>query len=119
MNPRRRRRAAALVLGVATETDDPLVAAFDQLIDGLPRQAFEVGDQGGLERLGHGVDVTVGAAEGLDQDAFERKLMVVRKYGTRMVRESARTAEQFYICSLSSRTLPKTSNSRRRIRSMT
>jgi glutamate synthase (NADPH/NADH) large chain len=41
----------------------------------------------------------------LDQDAFERKLMVVRKYGTRMVRESTRTAEDFYICSLSSRTL--------------
>ena len=41
----------------------------------------------------------------LSQDAFERKLMVVRKYGTRMVRESTKTAERFYICSLSSRTL--------------
>ena len=41
----------------------------------------------------------------LSQDEFERKLMVVRKYGTRMVRESTKTAERFYICSLSSRTL--------------
>ncbi len=41
----------------------------------------------------------------LSQDAFERKLMVVRKYGTRMVRESTKTAERFYVCSLSSRTL--------------
>ena len=41
----------------------------------------------------------------LSQDEFERKLMVVRKYGTRMVRESTKTAEKFYICSLSSRTL--------------
>jgi glutamate synthase (NADPH/NADH) large chain len=31
--------------------------------------------------------------------------MVVRKYGTRMVRESTKTAEDFYVCSLSSRTL--------------
>ena len=41
----------------------------------------------------------------LGQDAFERKLMVLRKYATRMVRESARTAEHFYVTSLSSRTL--------------
>ena len=41
----------------------------------------------------------------LSQDEFERRLMVVRKYGTRMVRESTKTAEEFYICSLSSRTL--------------
>ncbi len=41
----------------------------------------------------------------LSRDQFERKLMVVRKYGTRMVRESTKTAEKFYICSLSSRTL--------------
>ena len=41
----------------------------------------------------------------LGQDAFERRLMVMRKYGTRMVRESTKTAEDFYICSLSSRTL--------------
>ncbi|MEX1294540.1 MAG: glutamate synthase large subunit [Candidatus Limnocylindrales bacterium] len=41
----------------------------------------------------------------LSQDAFERKLMVVRKYATRMVRESTKTAEKFYIVSLSSRTL--------------
>jgi glutamate synthase (NADPH/NADH) large chain len=39
------------------------------------------------------------------QDDFERRLMVARKYGTRMVRESVKSAEEFYICSLSSRTL--------------
>jgi len=41
----------------------------------------------------------------LGGDAFERKLLVLRKYATRMVRESTRTAEHFYIPSLSSRTL--------------
>ena len=41
----------------------------------------------------------------LTQDQFERKLMVMRKYATRMVRESTKTAEDFYIVSLSSRTL--------------
>ena len=41
----------------------------------------------------------------LTQDEFERKLMVVRNYGTRMVRESVRSAEDFYICSFSSRTI--------------
>ena len=39
------------------------------------------------------------------QDDFERRLMVARKYGTRMVRESVRSAEDFYICSFSSRTI--------------
>ncbi len=39
------------------------------------------------------------------QDDFERRLMVARKYGTRMVRESVKTAEDFYICSFSSRTI--------------
>jgi len=39
------------------------------------------------------------------QDEFERRLMVARKYGTRMVRESVKSAEEFYICSLSSRTI--------------
>jgi glutamate synthase (NADPH/NADH) large chain len=38
-------------------------------------------------------------------EEFERRLFVARKYGTRMVRESVRGAEQFYICSLSSRTI--------------
>ncbi len=39
------------------------------------------------------------------QDDFERRLFVARKYATRMVRESVRGAEQFYICSMSSRTI--------------
>jgi glutamate synthase (NADPH/NADH) large chain len=39
------------------------------------------------------------------QDDFERILMVARKYATRMVRESVRSAEDFYICSFSSRTI--------------
>ncbi|MFV2064562.1 MAG: glutamate synthase central domain-containing protein, partial [Chloroflexota bacterium] len=39
------------------------------------------------------------------QDDFERRLLVARKYATRMVRESVKSAEEFYICSLSSRTI--------------
>jgi glutamate synthase domain-containing protein 2/glutamate synthase domain-containing protein 1/glutamate synthase domain-containing protein 3 len=39
------------------------------------------------------------------QDDFERKLFVARKYGTRMVREAAKGAKDFYVCSLSSRTI--------------
>ena len=39
------------------------------------------------------------------QDDFERLLMVARKYATRMVRESVKSAEEFYVCSFSSRTL--------------
>jgi len=39
------------------------------------------------------------------QDDFERRLFVARKYGIRMVRETLRDAEQFYVCSLSSRTI--------------
>ena len=39
------------------------------------------------------------------QDELERRLFVARKYGTRMVRESVRGAEQFYVCSMSSRTI--------------
>ncbi len=39
------------------------------------------------------------------QDDFERRLLVARKYATRMVRESVQSAEKFYICSMSSRTI--------------
>jgi len=39
------------------------------------------------------------------QDDFERKLLVLRKYGTRCVRESVPGGKPFYLCSLSSRTV--------------
>jgi glutamate synthase (NADPH) large chain len=39
------------------------------------------------------------------QDDFERRLFVARKYATRLVRESVRGAAQFYVCSMSSRTI--------------
>src|SRR5512145_748371 len=39
------------------------------------------------------------------QEDFERRLFVIRKYGTRAVREAARGAKNFYICSLSSKTV--------------
>ena len=39
------------------------------------------------------------------QDEFERRLFVARKYGIRAVRESVRGASDFYLCSMSSRTI--------------
>ena len=39
------------------------------------------------------------------QDEFERRLFVARKFATRLVRESVHGAEDFYICSMSSRTI--------------
>ena len=39
------------------------------------------------------------------QDEFERRLFVARKYGIRMVRESVKGTDDFYLCSLSSRTI--------------
>ncbi len=39
------------------------------------------------------------------QDEFERRLFVARKYGIRMVRESVQGADDFYLCSMSSRTI--------------
>ncbi len=39
------------------------------------------------------------------QDDFERRLFVARKYGTRLVRESVKGSEGFYVCSMSSRTI--------------
>jgi glutamate synthase (NADPH/NADH) large chain len=39
------------------------------------------------------------------QEDFERRLFVIRKYGTRLVREAVKGAKGFYICSLSSRTV--------------
>jgi len=50
--------------------------------------------------------VFVGRAEGMDEDAFERKLYVVRKRCENEVRESGvEDAEMFYIPSLSCRTI--------------
>jgi glutamate synthase (NADPH/NADH) large chain len=39
------------------------------------------------------------------QNEFERRLFVARKYGIRMVRETVKGADSFYLCSLSSRTV--------------
>ena len=39
------------------------------------------------------------------QVEFERRLFVARKFATRTVRESVKGAEQFYVCSMSSRTI--------------
>jgi glutamate synthase (NADPH) large chain len=39
------------------------------------------------------------------QDDYERKLFVLRKYATRMVRESVKGAKDFYVCSFSSKTI--------------
>ncbi len=50
--------------------------------------------------------IFVGRAEGMDEDAFERKLYVVRKRAETEVRESGmEDAEMFYIPSLSCRTI--------------
>ncbi|RMF86593.1 MAG: glutamate synthase large subunit [Nitrospirae bacterium] len=48
----------------------------------------------------------IAAADGLDQDAFERKLYVIRRRAENLVRElKVEGGEQFYVCSLSSRTI--------------
>ncbi len=48
----------------------------------------------------------VGSAPQLDQDAFERQLYLIRKSATKAVRESGLlSTDQFYVCSLSSRIL--------------
>jgi len=48
----------------------------------------------------------VAAADGLDQDAFERQLFIIRKQASHLIREgNLPQALMFYICSLSSRTL--------------
>ena len=39
------------------------------------------------------------------QVEFERRLFVARKFATRSVRESVKGAQQFYVCSMSSRTI--------------
>ncbi len=49
----------------------------------------------------------IGAAEGLDQDAFERELYLIRKQATIRLRGSDALAEaqMFYVCSLSTRVM--------------
>jgi glutamate synthase (NADPH/NADH) large chain len=49
----------------------------------------------------------VAAAPGLSRDAFERKLYVIRKLASRMLRGDARLrqAKMFYVCSLSSKVI--------------
>ena len=49
----------------------------------------------------------VGAAQGLDQDAFERELYLIRKQATIRLRGSGALAEaqMFYVCSLSTRVI--------------
>ena len=49
----------------------------------------------------------VGAADGLDRDAFERQLFVIRKWASRHLRTESELSQalMFYICSLSSRVI--------------
>ncbi|MFT7489710.1 MAG: glutamate synthase (NADPH/NADH) large chain [Candidatus Promineifilaceae bacterium] len=50
----------------------------------------------------------VGAADGLDADALERKLFVIRKYATRKLRTQKALGDQhlyFYVCSLSTKVI--------------
>ncbi len=49
----------------------------------------------------------VGAAEGLDSDAFERQLFIIRKWLSRKIREESNFSERllFYICSLSTKVI--------------
>ncbi|MCX7788286.1 MAG: glutamate synthase large subunit [Spirochaetes bacterium] len=50
--------------------------------------------------------VFIGAREGLSQEAFERKLFVIRKLATRRIRDTKIDPHSyFYICSLSTRVL--------------
>ncbi len=49
----------------------------------------------------------IGAAEGLDQDAFERELYLIRKQATIRLRgnDALAQAQMFYVCSLSTRVI--------------
>ncbi len=49
----------------------------------------------------------IGAAEGLDQDAFERELYLIRKQATIRLRgsDALTQAQMFYVCSLSTRVM--------------
>ncbi len=49
----------------------------------------------------------IGAADGLDQDAFERELYLIRKQATTRLRgsDALTEAQMFYICSLSTRVI--------------
>ncbi|MCA9091105.1 MAG: glutamate synthase large subunit, partial [Planctomycetaceae bacterium] len=48
----------------------------------------------------------VGAADGLDQDALERQLFIIRKLGSHRIRESAHPkALEYYACSLSTKVI--------------
>ncbi|MEE4361075.1 MAG: glutamate synthase large subunit [Pseudomonadales bacterium] len=51
--------------------------------------------------------VLIGAADGIDGEAFERKLYLIRKHVTHLVRGDAELAERrlFYVCTLSSRVI--------------
>src|SRR5690606_14987486 len=49
----------------------------------------------------------IAAGDGLEGDAFERKLYMIRKKATRMLREDESLAqgEYFYVCSLSTKVI--------------
>ncbi len=49
----------------------------------------------------------IGAAEGIDQNAFERKLYLIRKHATHLLRNNESLTERklFFVCSLSSKVI--------------
>jgi glutamate synthase (NADPH/NADH) large chain len=60
-----------------------------------------------LESMPHIEQLFIGAADGLDQDAFERQLYVIRKSAASPLRvdESLKQRSMLYACSLSSKTI--------------
>ena len=60
-----------------------------------------------VQSMPHIEQLFVAAANGLDQDAFERQLYIIRKHATNLLRNdrSLRQSEWVYACSLSSKTI--------------
>ncbi len=60
-----------------------------------------------LESMPHIEQLFVGAADGLDQDAFERQLYIIRKSAATSLRRDERLKQRgmLYACSLSSKTI--------------
>ncbi len=106
--PTDRRRGARVLQGRVPEVDRNTGAA-------LPRLALRAHRPGraptsgptAAESMPHIEQLFIGAADGLDQDAFERQLYAIRKSAASPLRvdESLKQRTMLYACSLSSRTI--------------
>ena len=102
-DPTERARCREIVDGIINEQGQKLVGWRELPVD---PDAADVGPTA-RRAMPHFDQVVIAAGEGLDQEAFERHLFIIRKWASHQIRVESSLSQKlmFYICSLSTKVI--------------